>query len=87
MNRRNIVIIAVSIGLGLGAEVRPEALEALPGSTVVFFGNAVIMTSFSAVLPNAFVSRPDGEFERGLEEPMNGDDTSPYDFTAMQEDD
>jgi NCS2 family nucleobase:cation symporter-2 len=87
MNRRNMVIIAVSIGLGLGVEVRPEALEALPGSAEIFFGNAVIMTALSAVLLNTFVSRPDGEFERGLEEPVNGDDPSPPDSAAMREDD
>lgn len=87
MNRRNMVIIAVSIGLGLGVEVRPEALGALPGSAEIFFGNAVIMTAFSAVLLNTFVSRPDDEFESGLEEPVTGDDPSPHDPAAMQEDD
>jgi NCS2 family nucleobase:cation symporter-2 len=45
------------------------------------------MTALSAVLLNTFVSRPDGEFERGLEEPVNGDDPSPPDSAAMREDD
>lgn len=88
MNRRNMVIIAVSIGLGLGVELRPEALEALPGSAEIFFGNAVIMTAIAAIFLNSLVPRPDGDYEAGLEEPVDGDDgpTSPPDSTLVQED-
>ncbi|MFC4541450.1 uracil-xanthine permease family protein [Halosolutus amylolyticus] len=86
MNRRNMVIIAVSIGLGLGVEVRPEIFEAMPEGVDIFFGNAVIMTAFAAVLLNSLVPRPDGDYEMGLEEPVDGDDPSPADPTVVQED-
>ncbi|WP_306061767.1 uracil-xanthine permease family protein [Natronococcus wangiae] len=88
MTRRNMVIIAVSIGLGLGVELRPEALEALPGSAEIFFGNAVIMTAIAAIFLNTLVPRPDGEYEAGLEEPIDGDDApSPTDPAVPREDD
>ncbi|WP_135822116.1 uracil-xanthine permease family protein [Halostella litorea] len=57
MNRRNMVIIATSITLGLGVEFRPEALSALPDRATIFFGNAIIMTAISAVLLNTLVPR------------------------------
>ncbi|UHQ96182.1 uracil-xanthine permease family protein [Natrinema halophilum] len=86
MNRRNMVIIAVSIGLGLGVEVRAEIFEAMPTGVRIFFGNAIIMTAICAVLLNTLVPRPDGEYEMGLEEPVDGDDPSPAEPTAMNED-
>jgi NCS2 family nucleobase:cation symporter-2 len=57
LNRRNMVIIATSIGLGLGVEVRPEALSALPDRATIFFGNAIIMTAIAAVVLNTLVPR------------------------------
>ncbi|WP_265108583.1 uracil-xanthine permease family protein [Halosolutus halophilus] len=86
MNRRNMVIIAVSIGLGLGVEVRPEIFEAMPRGVTIFFGNAIIMTALCAVLLNSLVPRPDGDYEMGLEEPVDGDQPSPAERSAVQED-
>lgn len=68
LNRRNMVIVAVSIGLGLGVELRPEALAELPEGVAIFFGNAVIMTALAAVTLNALVPRPDEEYAADLEE-------------------
>ncbi|WP_049989108.1 uracil-xanthine permease family protein [Natrinema salifodinae] len=86
MNRRNMVIIAVSIGLGLGVELRPEIFESMPQGVDIFFGNAVIMTAIAAVLLNTLVPRPDGDYDVGLEEPIDGDDPSPHDPSVVQED-
>ena len=57
LNRRNMVIVATSIGLGLGVEVRPEALSALPDRATIFFGNAIIVTAITAILLNTLVPR------------------------------
>ena len=55
MNRRNMVIIATSLGLGLGVVAVPEVLAELPEGIQTFFGNAVIMTGFTALILNTFV--------------------------------
>lgn len=55
MNRRNMVIIATALGLGLGVATVPEALQGLPEGGQTFFGEPVIMTGISALLLNTFV--------------------------------
>ena len=60
MNRRNMVIIAASIGLGLGVAVRPEALSQLPEQARTFFGEAVVMTALTALLLDSLIPE-DGE--------------------------
>ncbi len=55
MNRRNMVIIATSLGLGLGVVTVPEALEQLPEAAQTFFGEPVIMTGLTALVLNTFV--------------------------------
>lgn len=55
LDRRNMVIIAVSLGLGLAVATRPDALQGLPDAAQTFFGEAVIMTGLSALLLNTFV--------------------------------
>lgn len=66
MNRRNMVIIAASIGLGLGVAVRPEALSQLPEQARTFFGEAVVMTALTALLLDNLI--PEGG-EAGTAEP------------------
>ncbi len=55
MNRRNMVIIATALGLGLGVATTPDALQGLPDGAQTFFGEPVIMTGLSALLLNTFV--------------------------------
>ncbi|SIR87961.1 uracil-xanthine permease family protein [Natronorubrum thiooxidans] len=55
LDRRNMVIVAVSLGLGLGVATTPEALSGLPNAAETFFGEPVIMTALSALLLNTFV--------------------------------
>jgi NCS2 family nucleobase:cation symporter-2 len=54
-DRRNMVIVAVSLGLGLGVATRPEAISGLPSAARTFFGQPVILTALSALLLNTFV--------------------------------
>ncbi|WP_136718013.1 uracil-xanthine permease family protein [Halorientalis salina] len=55
LDRRNMVIMAVSLGLGLGVATRPEALQGLPSAAQTFFGQPVILTAMSALILNTFV--------------------------------
>ncbi|MDL5363242.1 uracil-xanthine permease family protein [Halalkalicoccus sp. NIPERK01] len=55
MNRRNMVIIATALGLGLGVELVPEALAGLPPGAQTFFGESVIVTGLTALALNTFV--------------------------------
>ncbi|WP_276254477.1 uracil-xanthine permease family protein [Halomontanus rarus] len=55
LDRRNMVIVAVSLGLGLGVATTPEALGGLPSAAETFFGQPVIMAALSALVLNTFV--------------------------------
>ncbi|NUC71881.1 purine permease [Haloterrigena sp. SYSU A558-1] len=55
LDRRNTVIVAVSLGLGLGIATTPEALAGLPSRAELFFGQPVIATALSALALNTFV--------------------------------
>ncbi|MFC4439100.1 MULTISPECIES: uracil-xanthine permease family protein [Natrialbaceae] len=55
LDRRNMVIVAVSLGLGLGIATTPEALAGLPSAARTFFGEPVILTALSALVLNTFV--------------------------------
>ncbi|AGB38878.1 uracil-xanthine permease family protein [Natronococcus occultus] len=78
MDRRNMVIIATALGLGLGVEVVPEALQGLPGAAEMFFGEPVIMVGLTALLLNTFVPGEqsplfdDPDTDVAIEEPING---------------
>jgi len=55
MNRRNMVIIATALALGLGVAIRPDALQGLPNAAQTFFSEAVIMTALTGLILNTFV--------------------------------
>ena len=56
--RRNLVILAVSVGLGLGLELRPDALRFMPGAVQTLFGSGLVTGGLTALLLNAiFVQR------------------------------
>ncbi|GGL51208.1 uracil-xanthine permease family protein [Halocalculus aciditolerans] len=52
LNRRNMVILGVSLGLGLGVATTPEALSGLPQAAQTFFGQPVVVTALTALLLN-----------------------------------
>jgi NCS2 family nucleobase:cation symporter-2 len=54
LNRRNMTVMAVSLGLGLGIATRPDAIQGLPPAAETFFGQPVILTALSALLLNTF---------------------------------
>ena len=52
MNRRNMVIIAVSLAVGLGLNLVPSAVQYLPGIIKTLATSAVAPTAIIAVLLN-----------------------------------
>ena len=52
MNRRNMVIIAVSLAAGLGLNLVPEAVQYLPGVVKTLATSAVAPTAFVAIFLN-----------------------------------
>lgn len=52
MDRRTMVILAVSIGLGLAVELRPEALQHFPDWVRSFFGSGLITGGLMALVMN-----------------------------------
>ncbi len=51
-NRRNLVILAVSVGLGLGVELRPAVLSHLPGGVQTLFGSGLVTGGLVALVLN-----------------------------------
>jgi NCS2 family nucleobase:cation symporter-2 len=52
LTRRNLVILAVATGLGLGVELRPDALQHLPEGLRTFFGSGLIAGGLTALVLN-----------------------------------
>ncbi len=55
LTRRNLVILAVALGLGLGVEARPEIVASLPRWAEAFFGSGLITGGLSGLLLNALL--------------------------------
>lgn len=49
---RNILIVAISIGLGLGVTIYPQLFQNLPETVQLFLGNGIVVASLSATLLN-----------------------------------
>ncbi|BHH85733.1 uracil-xanthine permease family protein [Desulforhopalus sp. 52FAK] len=51
-NRRNMVIFAISISIGLGLQLEPGALQHLPGTAKVLFSSGLLPAAFLAIFLN-----------------------------------
>lgn len=51
-NDKNLLIIAVSIGFGLGFNSLPELFQQLPETVRMFTGNGIVMSSLTAIFLN-----------------------------------
>lgn len=71
-NDKNLLVAAVSIGLGLGVTTQPEIVQALPETLQLLFGSGILMASVSAVLLNWLFNsktpQPELETKDGLNE-------------------
>jgi NCS2 family nucleobase:cation symporter-2 len=56
-DRRNLVILAVSVGLGLGVELRPEVLQHAPEGVRTIFGSGLVTGGLTALLLNVVFRR------------------------------
>ena len=57
-DERNTLIVAISIGAGLGVSVYPTIFQALPQSLQLFLGNGIVIASICAVGLNLLLKRP-----------------------------
>jgi NCS2 family nucleobase:cation symporter-2 len=57
LDRRNMVILATAIGLGLAVELRPDALRALAPALRTLLGSGLIVGGLSAALMNLVLPR------------------------------
>ncbi|MNV96058.1 Xanthine permease XanP [compost metagenome] len=55
MHRRNVLIVAISLGLGLGVAGVPEVLSQMPDVLKNIFGSPITIGAFSAILLNFFL--------------------------------
>lgn len=51
-NDGNLITVALSIGLGLGVTIYPNIFSQLPISFQLFFGNGIVIASFSSIILN-----------------------------------
>lgn len=62
MDRRTLFIVAVSLGLGFGIGLRPDALAQFPESiSLIFGGSGIVLTALTAIILNVVL--PQGETE------------------------
>lgn len=56
MNTRNLLIIAVSVGLGLGVTAQPHLFQFLPASVQTILSNGMVIGSMTAVIMNLLLN-------------------------------
>jgi xanthine permease len=76
LNQRNMVIIAASIGVGLGVATRPDVLQQLPKQAQTFFGEAVVMTALISLILDNVVPKDTSHAKKDT-----ADESTPRDFT------
>ena len=54
---RNLLIIAISIGLGLGVTVYPQIFKTLPQTVQLFLSNGIVVASLSATILNLILKK------------------------------
>ncbi|WP_281362244.1 nucleobase:cation symporter-2 family protein [Lacticaseibacillus absianus] len=71
-NDKNLLVAAISIGLGLGVTVQPDIVQFLPKTAQLLFSSGILMASISAVglnlLFNSKQQQPELEIKDGLNE-------------------
>ncbi len=60
-NRNNTLVVAISLGFGIIPIVSPNFFRIMPAELKPIFGDAIIMTSISALLLNAYFNRTTAE--------------------------
>ncbi|WP_428268686.1 uracil-xanthine permease family protein [Haliangium sp.] len=55
LNQRNLVILAVSVGLGLGVQFRPDVLAQAPGWVKTLFGQGLVVGGLAGLVLNLVI--------------------------------
>ena len=55
-NDKNLLIIAVSIGLGLGFAIKPELFQFMPETVKMFASNGIVVSSLVAIILNLLLN-------------------------------
>ncbi|WP_419096306.1 nucleobase:cation symporter-2 family protein [Pseudomonas sp. UBA7530] len=63
LHRRNVLIVAISLGLGLGVAGVPEVLSHMPDVLKNIFGSPITIGAFSAIVLNIFLPDEQQEVE------------------------
>ncbi|WP_394236655.1 nucleobase:cation symporter-2 family protein [Pseudomonas anguilliseptica] len=86
LHRRNVLIVAISLGLGLGVAAVPEVLSQMPDALKNIFGSPITIGAFSAIVLNIFLPEehlqleendydPEAHLHTVLQNPQDGSDT------------
>ncbi|AUJ29067.1 nucleobase:cation symporter-2 family protein [Liquorilactobacillus hordei] len=62
-DERNILIVALAVGMGLGVSVYPGIFQFLPKTAQLFLGNGIVVASITSVLLNIIFKGKDGLVE------------------------
>jgi NCS2 family nucleobase:cation symporter-2 len=60
-NRRNMLIFAVSLSIGLGLQMVPDALQHLPGTAKILLTSGLLPAAFLAIILNLLLPKELGE--------------------------
>jgi len=55
LSRRNMIIIALSVAMGLGVELRPDVIQHFPENVQLILGSGLVMGGVTAVLLNVIM--------------------------------
>ncbi|CAJ2376474.1 MAG: purine permease [Gammaproteobacteria bacterium] len=60
-NRRNMMIFAISLSIGLGLQMVPQAVQYLPGTMKVLMTSGLLPAAFLAIVLNLVLPKEEGE--------------------------
>lgn len=69
----NLLIIAISVGIGLGAAAIPDAFAKLPEGLRLLFQNGIVIGSFTAIVLNLFLNKREEQKNNDILEDLKSD--------------
>ncbi|MBS4211686.1 nucleobase:cation symporter-2 family protein [Neobacillus rhizophilus] len=69
----NLLIIAVSVGIGLGASVVPDAFAKMPEGLRLLFQNGIVIGSFTAIVLNLFLNKREEQKNNDILQDLKSD--------------
>lgn len=78
-DNNNLLVSAISIGLGLGVTVYPQIFQDLPQTVQIIMNNGVVIGSFSAVILNVIFNMRPHRVTQPAQAQVNSDAQAPQD--------